>query len=512
MTSLVQDVDWGALGPTLVVALGVVVVLLVDLWVPPGRRDAARWVALGVVAVAGVLLVLQLGDEAGTFCVDGGSGLACSFVVDPLTWALQAVVLGGAALVLLLPTRTEPRAAGRLTGEYHLLLLASLAGAMTLAAARDVLTLLVALELLSLPAFAMVALPTGRLRDDPAAAEAALKAFVVSVVSLAVMVLGAALLYGATGTLHLELVAAALVDGPTSVPVAAVGATLLLAGLLFKVAAVPFHGWVPDAYVGAPVRVAAYLSSVSKAGGFAGLLVVLWVGLRPYGHVWGTVLAVVAALTMTIGNLGALRQTDVVRLLAWSSIGQSGFMLVPLAAAGLASSSGEVGLDGAAATIAYLAVYVIMNLGAFAVVAQVDARRAALGGARTVADFAGLVRTSALATVALGFFLVNLAGLPPGVAGLVTKVVVFRSAVEAGLGWLAVVMAVNVVLGLAYYLRWTAVLVAPADRATAGRISPETETESETGRGRRAPVVAIGAALAAGVVVSVWPQAVLGVL
>lgn len=509
MISLVQSVDWVAIGPTVVVALGSLGVLLADLWVPPSRRAALRWPTLAVIlSAAGLVVAQSTGPERGTFCVDSGGGLlACSFVVEPITWALQAVSLIGAAVVTMLPSRDEtaglPGASGRLSGEYHFLLLTSLAGAMAIAASRDVLTLVVALEVLSLPAFAMIALPTGQSRENPSAAEGALKAFLVSVVSLAVMLLGAALLYGVTGTLHLDLLSAALVGGTESTPVAAVGATLLLAGLLFKVAAVPFHGWVPDAYVGAPIRVAAFLSVVSKSGGFAGLLVVLWFGLRPYGESWGTVLAIIAALTMTVGNLGALRQTDVVRLLAWSSIAQSGFMLVPLAAAGIATGSRGVGLDGAAATIAYLAVYAVMNLGAFAVVAMTDVRRT--GGARTVADYTGIVRTSVLAGIGLAFFLVSLAGLPPGVAGLVTKVVVLRSAVDAGLGWLAVVMAVNVVIGLAYYLRWTAVIFAqPA--GTPDQRRPEIQV------GGRSPIVTVGLALAVGVALSVWPQAVLVVL
>jgi len=512
MTSLVQSVDWVALGPTLVVALGSIGVLLADLWVPPARRAALRWPTLGVVVLAGALLVAQTDRERGTFCIDAGGGLsACSFVVEPITWALQAISLVGAAVVIMLPVRDDPGPApgapglsGRLSGEYHFLLLVSLAGAMAIAASRDVLTLVIALEVLSLPAFAMIALPAGQTREHPSAAEGALKAFLVSVVALAVMLFGAALLYGVTGTLYFDLLAGALVAGTASTPVAAVGATLLLAGLLFKVAAVPFHGWVPDAYVGAPVRVAAFLSVVSKSGGFAGLLVVLWFGLRPYGEAWGTVLAIIAALTMTIGNLGALRQTDVVRLLAWSSIAQSGFMLVPLAAAGIATSARGLALDGAAATIAYLAVYAVMNLGAFAVVAVTDSLRGTTG-ARTVADYTGMIRTSALAGIALAFFLVSLAGVPPGVAGLVTKVVVLRSAVDAGLGWLAVVMAVNVVLGLAYYLRWTAVIFAiPAASPHKGGL--------ETRAHGRAPSLAVGLALAAGVALSIWPQAVLAVL
>ena len=374
---------------------------------------------------------------------------------------------------------------------------------MAIAASRDVLTLVVALEVLSLPAFAMIALPTGQSREHPSAAEGALKAFLVSVVSLAVMLLGAALLYGVTGTLHLDLLAAALVAGTDSTPVAAVGATLLLAGLLFKVAAVPFHGWVPDAYVGAPIRVAAFLSVVSKSGGFAGLLVVLWFGLRPYGESWGTVLAIIAALTMTIGNLGALRQTDVVRLLAWSSIAQSGFMLVPLAAAGIATSSRG---DRARRSGRHDRLPRGLRRDEPRRVrrGRGDRQPTSRAARATVADYTGIIRTSALTGVGLAFFLVSLAGLPPGVAGLVTKVVVLRSAVDAGLGWLAVVMAVNIVIGLAYYLRWTAVIFAQPDRRrrvpeparaprTARRASGRRDRAGAGGR-RRAVGVAAGRA------------------
>lgn len=518
MESLTQSVDWFAIAPPLAVALGALLLLLADLVLPPERHGVLRWLTLAVMVGAGVLVVAQVGETRGTFCVDVDGLPACSYVVDAVTRALQGIALGGAAVVTLLPTRPVDGVAGELrgehtnhSGEYHFLLLASLAGAVMLAGARDLLTIVVALEVLSLPAFALVALAVNRPAPDARGAEAALKAFLFSVVSLAVMVVGIALLYGATGTLHLEPLAAALVSGPASAamaPIAGVGAALTLAGLLFKVGAVPFHGWIPDAYAGSPVRVAAYLSVVSKAGGFAGLSVVLWYGLRPYGEVWGPALAVVAAATMTVGNLGALRQTEPVRLLAWSSIAQSGFMLVPLAAAGIASTSGDVARDGAAATVAYLAVYVVLNLGAFAVVTLVSSAGDRVTGAAEVPDLAayrGLARAAPLPALALAFCLVGLAGLPPGVAGLVAKVVVFESAVDAGLRWLALVMAVNVVLGLAYYLRWTALLFAPAaeDDAHGVRFS---------GPAARLATGAAGLALVVGVALSVWPEAVLRLL
>lgn len=555
MGSLVQSVDWLAIGPPLTVALGALLLLLADLALPSRQHWVLRWLTLAVIVAAAALVLAQLGQTRGTFCVDTGGLPACSYVTDSVTRALQGIALVGAAVVTLLPARPTTGAEGRLSGEYHFLLLGSLAGAVMLGGARDLITIVVALEVLSLPAFAMIALPASRSAPDARGAEGALKAFLFSVVSLAVMVVGIALLYGATGTLHLEPLAAALVSGaasPTMAPVAAVGAALTLAGLLFKVAAVPFHGWVPDVYAGAPVRVAAYLSAVSKAGGFAGLSVVLWYGLRPYGEVWGPALAVVAAATMTVGNLGALRQTEPVRLLAWSSIAQSGFMLVPLAAAGVASASGDVARDGAAATVAYLAVYVVLNLGAFAVVALMSSaggdpprevaaapgrvvsaavpRRVELGHGSTAPDtvvagaatstasdarvsgaeqrsglapYRGLARLAPLPGLALAFCLLGLAGLPPGVAGLVTKVVVFGSAVDAGLRWLALVMAVNVVLGLAYYLRWTAMLFGPATVDAPSR---------PRGSAARLATGAAALALVVGVALSVWPQAVLRLL
>lgn len=516
MESLTQSVDWFAIAPPLAVALGALLLLLADLVLPPERHGLLRWLTLAVIVGAGALVVAQVGETRGTFCVAVDGLPACSYVVDSVTRALQGVALGGAAVVTLLPTRPVGvervrSEAFRNSGEYHFLLLASLAGAVMLGGARDLLTIVVALEVLSLPAFALVALAVSRPAANARGAEAALKAFLFSVVSLAVMVVGIALLYGATGTLHLEPLAAALVSGPASdamAPVAGVGAALTLAGLLFKVGAVPFHGWIPDAYAGSPVRVAAYLSVVSKAGGFAGLSVVLWYGLRPYGEVWGPALAVVAAATMTVGNLGALRQSEPVRLLAWSSIAQSGFMLVPLAAAGIASTSGDVARDGAAATVAYLAVYVVLNLGAFAVVTLVSSsgnRAAGVAEVPELAAYRGLARAAPLPALALAFCLVGLAGLPPGVAGLVAKVVVFGSAVDAGLRWLALVMAVNVVLGLAYYLRWTALLFAPATDAHA----PEVRF---TGPAARLATGAAMLALFVGVAVSVWPEAVLRLL
>ena len=316
-------------------------------------------------------------------------------------------------------------------------------------ATNDLVTLIVALEVVSLPTFALVALRRG----EPRAAEAALKAFLFSIVSVAVSLYGISLLYGTTGVVAFDqLAAAASLTDPT--PLGTAGLVMLLAVIGFKVAAVPFHAWAPDTYQGSTVPVAAYLSVVSKTAGFAALLLVTWT-FAGWSEVWAPVVAVLAGLTMLVGNVVALRQRHAVRLLAWSSIAQAGYILVPLAAV---AGSVVWGPAVTGAVIGYLVAYAAMNLGAFAVVAIV-ARRT---GAVSLADYRGLAWRSPWLAVALAFFLASLAGLPPGLIGLLVKVRVLIVPVDAGVWWLAVVMAVATVIGLAYYLAWAAQLFRPA--------------------------------------------------
>jgi NADH-quinone oxidoreductase subunit N len=449
--SLVQSIDYLALAPPLVVALVGLGVLVLDTFLPDRRKQVTGWISGGGLLVAAASLLLLTDHSRRTFCVPAGGRSGhdvptCSFVVDNLTLAFQAVVLLGALVVVLLSFDTV-RDSRLPAGEYYFLLMMSVAGAVTLAASRDVLTLVVSLEVVSLPAFALVALP----RYDGRASEAALKLFLVSVVSTAVMLFGLSLVYGVTGAVHLDRIAMAMLDPGSRNPALVLGVAISIAGFAFKVAAVPFHFWAPDTYVGAPVPVAAYLSVVSKAAGFVGLALLLTIGFAPYADVWAPVVAVLAALTMTVGNLVALRQRHAVRLLAWSSIAQSGYMLVPLGAAGKGDIDAVL-----PATVAYVLAYAVMNLGAFSVVTLVGRHRPA----NTLDDYRGLGRAEPLTAFALAFALACLAGLPPGLLGLFAKVVVFQAPVEQGTGWLAVVMAVNVVVGLYYYLAWAASLYA----------------------------------------------------
>lgn len=364
-----------------------------------------------------------------------------------------------------------------------------MAGALTLAAGRDLVTLLVSLEVVSLPLFALVALR----RYDGRSSEAGVKMFLVSVVSTAVMLFGISLVYGATGSLFLDRIGAVLATPSPLESVAGVGVVLVLVGFGFKVSAVPFHFWAPDTYQGSPVAVAAFLSVISKAAGFAGLALVLSIAFGPLASVWGPLVAVLAAVSMTVGNLVALRQKTAMRLLAWSSIAQAGYMLAPLGAAG-----GGAPLDGlVAATIGYVAIYALMNIGVFAVISVVGWIGEHGGG--TLDSYRGLARTHPLTAVALAFFLACLAGLPPGLAGLFAKIVVFQGTILGGYGWLAVIMAVNTVIGLFYYLSWATRLFAPL---------PEGAAFDRIAR----PVgAAIGVAAAGTVLMSVAPQLVLGI-
>ncbi|MFJ4962980.1 NADH-quinone oxidoreductase subunit N [Streptomyces sp. ADI96-02] len=513
--SLVQSVDWLAVAPPTLTALAALLVLVADLFLPAHRKRLLGHGVLTALAAALALLIpLRAGDRS-TFCLTAGSQ-ACSYTADHFALVIQALVLGGAFLTALLSlddTRGLP------AGEYWFLLLSSAAGAALLPAARDLATLVVALEVASLPAFALVGLKRG----DRRSSEAALKFFLSSVVATAVMLLGVSFVYAATGTLHLTEIAARLDDVPPVLDtLAETGVALTLVGFAFKTAAAPFHFWVPDTYVGAPLPIAAYLSVVGKAVGFSGLVLVTVIAFPAHADVWGPALAVLAALTMTVGNVAALRQSatrarSAVRLLAWSSVAQAGYLLVPIAAA--AYSGGErIG-----STVAYALMYAVVNLGAFAVAALVARTRPG----NRLADYRGLYATRPLAALALGFFLLCLAGLPPGVIGLFAKVTVFSAAVDAGLGWLAVVMAVNVVIALYYYLQWTAALFrTPAASATetvpnGTATAPNGTATTPAAPGIPAPdaphllrapaplAAAIALATAAGIVLSGAPQLVL---
>lgn len=434
----IQSIDLLTLAPTLVVALGALAALVAEL--VTGRGQVA--VGVGLVALVGATPLAIVASGGQTLC--NGVDTSCAYVISPLAVAIQLIVLVSTAVVLLLAASdvSDGTVPG---GEFVFLILCSAAGAVLVPATNDLVTLIVALEVVSLPTFALVALRRG----EPRAAEAALKAFIFSIVSVAVSLYGISMLYGTTGVVTFDqLAAVATLTDPT--PLGTAGLVMILAVIGFKIAAVPFHAWAPDSYQGATVPVAAYLSVVSKTAGFGALLLVTWT-FAGWSEVWAPIVSVMAALTMLIANLVALRQRHAVRLLAWSSIAQAGYILVPLAAVAGSVVWGP-GVTGA--VVGYLVAYAAMNLGAFGVVAIAVKRL----GAESLADYRGLVWRSPWLALALAFFLASLAGLPPGVIGLLVKVRVLIVPVDAGVWWVAAVMAVATVIGLAYYLAWAAQL------------------------------------------------------
>ncbi|GAA4540174.1 NADH-quinone oxidoreductase subunit N [Streptomyces collinus] len=489
--SLVQSVDWLAIAPPTIAAVVGLVVLVADLFLAEHRKALLGWTSVAGLAAATAMLLPLLDGDRSTFCLTGDAAV-CSYTADRFTLVIQFLVLGGALLSALLSVTALRDARKELPeGEYWFLLLSSAAGAALLPASRDLATLIVALEVASLPAFALVGLRYG----DRKSSEAALKFFLSSVTATAVSLMGISFVYATTGTLYLTQVADRIqsVDGQFHT-LAQTGVVLTLVGFAFKTAAVPFHFWVPDTYVGAPLPIAAYLSVIGKAVGFSGLILITVVALPSYADVWGPALAALAALTMTVGNVGALRQHatraySAVRLLAWSSVGQAGYLLVPIAAAAY-SGDAEKSIGS---TVAYALMYGAVNLGAFAVAALVGRTKSL----NRLADYRGLYASSPLSALLLAFFLLCLAGLPPGIIGLFAKVTVFSAAVDAGLGWLAVIMAVNVVIALFYYLQWTALLFR----------APEGEPEKHRVPGPVTAAIALTGVL--GIALSGAPQLVL---
>ena len=475
-------IDYLAIAPELVVATALLVVLAVDLFLP---REKKYWVA--ALAVVGITLamvpVILMAVSGDSYSMFGGS-----YVVDPFALVLKGVFLIAGYLVLLISV-SYIESDRYYQGEYYLLLLSSLLGSMVLTSARDLVVLFVALELTTGPLFLLAGWRKGDLRSN----EASLKFFIIGVLSTGLMLYGMSLLFGLTGELSFDGIREAIASGGmASEPVLGLAVLLMLVGFGFKVSAVPFHFWAPDTYQGAPPPVTAYLSVSSKLAGFVAMLVVIYLALPAATEFWGPALWLMAAVSMTVGNLSALRQTHLIRLLAYSSVAQAGFMLVPFAGAAIAQDGLE---DGLSATVVYLVIYAVMNLGAFAAVIA-GGRRI---GSYEISDWAGLGSYAPRLGVMLAAFFLSLAGLPP-LAGWFAKFVMFR-AVLASTGaagtWLAVIAAVNAVLAFYYYAR----VVKSAWFDPAPESIPEDTETGPTG-----PLtLAMGLALVVVLVVGVFP-------
>jgi NADH-quinone oxidoreductase subunit N len=418
-----------------------VVAVLLALLVPRDRQGlVGAWVAGGHLAAAALAGALWL--DRGFKAVMEGTVMA-----DGLALTVTALVGAAGAVTVAL---ARPAVAGSdREGEFYAVLTAANLGAVVLAHAADVALVAIALGMLSLTSFVL----TGYLRRSAAANEASIKYYIYGTVSGAAMVYGFSWWFGIAGSTSLQTIGERLPAAPTAAVVASTA--LVVVGLGYKAALVPFHFWTPDVYDGAPLPVAAYLSVLPKIAGLVALARVLPLALPDDAAGWSTAIAVVAAATMTLGNLAALTQRNVVRLLAYSSIAQSGYLLM-----GVAALSGSA--QGLPALVYYAIAYAATNLAAFAVVLAVQRER----GSVDVSAFAGLGRAHPWWTAALVLSFLSLLGLPP-LSGFVGKLEVFRAAIDAGQGWLAVIAVVNTVVSLYYYLRVIAPAVLDAD--TGGR-------------------------------------------
>jgi NADH-quinone oxidoreductase subunit N len=428
-------IDFHAIAPELIVAGTAVLVLVVDLYV--GRKVVANYLSLTGAAAAAVALATLVGERRETF---GGS-----FVVDNYALLFKALFLGALILVVLTSKRYID-SGGYWQGEYYFLLLSSFVGMLLMPSSRDLLMLFLSLEIVSATGFIV----SGLRKRDARSNEGALKFLLIGVLSTAVMLFGMSIVYGLAQSIRLDGIAAALADersGLAAEPAMVMAMFLVITGFAFKVSAAPFHFWAPDTYEGSPVPIAGFLSVASKAAGFAGLLQVTFVAFPLLADDWAPAFGFLAAFTMLVGNVIALAQASMVRLLAYSSVAQAGYMLVPFAAAG-GDAAGRS--EAFQAVLIYLLLYGITNLGAFAVVTLVAQRQPS----NLIADYAGLGRRSPGLAIALSVFLFSLAGIPP-LAGFYAKFVVFQAALGAGEGWvtaLAAFMAVMTVVALFYYL------------------------------------------------------------
>ena len=417
--------DYHGLAPEIVLTAVILITLVVDLvW-----KEAARTV---VPQIAGVGLLATLVPIA-TLAADGGtrSMFGGAFVVDNYSLAFSTffVIVGYVSLLLSYDYIAD---GDYYQGEYYVLLLTSVLGMVVMASSRDLISMFVALETVTIPTFVLA----GWRKHDTRSNEAAIKYFLIGVLSTAVMLYGMSLVYGMSGTTLLSGIAAAARVGQPAL--FAVGIALTLGGFAFKISAVPFHFWTPDTYEGAPTPVTAFLSVASKAAGFVALLTIVRFAFLDSDFSWQPVLWGLAAASIVVGNLAALRQHNVVRMLAYSSIAQGGFILVPLAVAQPGGS--DAAYQG---VLIYVLIYAAMNLGAFACVIA-NARRTR---STEIASFAGLGRTNPALAVVFSIFLFSLAGVPP-FAGWFAKFVMFRAVLENGstgaviLGVLAAVFSV----------------------------------------------------------------------
>ena len=411
--------------PELLITAGALLVLLVNM-VFPKREELLLGISLVTLIASGAMLLSFVGVD-----VMASRGLVA---IDGFALFFKAVFLVSAALTVMM-SGPYLRVEGVRSGEYYFLILCATLGMMFMASGVDLITLFIGLETMAVSFYILA----GYLKPSQKSNEAAVKYFLLGAFSLGILLYGMSILYGVTGSTHLREISTALL-GQEDNPVLALALILLAAGMGFKIAAVPFHMWAPDVYEGAPTPVTAFLSVGSKAASFAMLLRILFEGLQVLTPDWQFVLAVLAVLTMTVGNIAAITQSNLKRMLAYSSIAHAGYVLIGVV----------VGTQrGVTAALVYLGLYLFMQLGAFAVITMLR-RRDVVGD--ELKDLSGLYLRNPAAAIAMLIFMLSLGGIPP-TAGFMGKVWVFGAAIDGGWAWLAVVGVVNSAISIFYYIR-----------------------------------------------------------
>ncbi len=453
--------DYWALSPVIAMATLALVLLSADALLAErmfgrrryGSKRALSWIAV-IGLVAPTFLALNLwfgwfGDTTSEAVVYG------TFIADRFALFFQFLIIGATAVVILASVPYLQQFKDSL-GEFFTLLLTAAAGMMLLVGASELITIYVALETTALPAVALAAL-----RRDGFSIEAGAKFLILSALSTALLLFGLVFLYGYTGATRIDEIVARMTALPfeSGVPFGSLAVMLsvllIVAGFGFKMAIAPWHMWVPDVYQGSPTPVAAFLSVASKASAFAVLMRLLYsfAGFDSVAQDWQILFALIATASMTVGNLMALSQTNVKRLLAYSTIAQAGYIMVGFAAVSVASSSGSM-VAGPQSIMYYLAGYAFTNLAVFLAFAAVVHRT----GDDTIAGLSGLVKRSPVLATLMSIGLLSLLGMPPTV-GFMAKAVIFSTAVDQGLLWLAVVAVVNTVVAAYYYLRVVGVIM-----------------------------------------------------
>ena len=431
-----QTVDWGAsllaILPEILLTILVVAVLVLDaIWPESRRREIGIIAGIALLGIMAATLVFStpLGGDVSQQLVLGGM-----IRHDVLTQIFRTMILLAASLTCFISV--DVNGVSRQGGYYALIAVATL-GASLMSAAADLIMVFIALETTSISLYMLA----GFLRNDDRSAESGLKYFLFGAFTSAIMLYGFSLLYGFSGQTNIYLIAGGLASGQIDTMPALVALILIVVGFGFKISAVPFHFWTPDVYEGAPTPITAFISVASKAASFALLLRFFMAVFPAYDSLWVNLLAVSSVVTMILGNVVALWQKNIKRLLAYSSIAQAGYTLI-----GVVAISAQHGA-GMAAVIFYMFMYTLTNLGAFAVV--ILASRAT--GSEQIADLAGLSRRSPWLALAMTVSLLSLGGIPPA-AGFFGKFFLFNAAVDAGFVWLALIAVINSIVALYYYL------------------------------------------------------------